>query len=283
MARMAPDELEIVSRDGTKLSVRAEGTGSPLVLVHGTAANKEAWALLVPLLAERHTVWSYDRRGRGQSGDATTYDAASEVDDVRAVVEAAGHGAHLFGHSFGAYCALDAATSNIECSSLILYEIPAHQDRRADAVERALRRFDAGDDEAALLLLFAEVVGLSDDEVALLRSVPDIWNDIVLGAPTVRREVKMLATRAWNTDAYRSIDAPVLYISGALTDSPVYLSHRELIEAVPHAAHAILGGQRHIAMVTDPQALATVVLDFIANVDEQRSRVPGARLSRRTE
>jgi pimeloyl-ACP methyl ester carboxylesterase len=268
-AAMDDRDFQLRSIDGTMLSVSVEGSGPPLVLVHGTAASKNAWMLVAPLLAEHHTVWSYDRRGRGQSGDATTYDYALEVEDVRAVVRAVGDRVHLFGHSFGAYCALDASPSDIGVRSLTLYEIPAHQHRRDDAVQRALAYLDRGDSEAALVLFLRDVVGVSDDEVALLRSVPGVWNEIVATAPSVRREAAVLAGRAWDTSNYRVLDMPALYISGALTASPVYVTHQELAEVLPRAANAVLAGQRHIAMATDPQLLARVILDFVANADRR--------------
>src|SRR5262245_50334953 len=100
----------VTSADGTKLAVRRSGQGSPIVLVHGTNGDLDTFALVEGLLAERHSVWVYSRRGRGGSGDGPDYSLQREVDDVLAVVAAAGGNAHLLGHSGGALYCLFAAT-----------------------------------------------------------------------------------------------------------------------------------------------------------------------------
>ena len=103
-----PDTM-ITSADGTKLAARHCGQGSPMVLVHGALGSIETFALVEGPLAERHTVWVYSRRGRGGSGDSPPYSLEREVDDVLAVLAAAGDDAHLLGHSAGAIYSLLAA------------------------------------------------------------------------------------------------------------------------------------------------------------------------------
>src|SRR5687768_6959507 len=100
--------VQVLSADGTQLAAEVSGEGSPLVLVHGTGADRSEWMQLPELLAKAHTVWSYDRRGRGESDDGPSWDLSLEVDDVKAVLAAVGEPAHLLGHSFGAVCALMA-------------------------------------------------------------------------------------------------------------------------------------------------------------------------------
>jgi pimeloyl-ACP methyl ester carboxylesterase len=261
---MREDVTTVVSADGTMLSARVTGQGPPMVLVHGTSATKEAWSLVEPLLAERHTVWAYDRRGRGESRDAGEYSFASEIDDVRAVVDAAGQGAHLVGHSFGAYCSLEAAALEGDLGSLTLYEPPVHAERRAAAIRRAVDCLDRGDDEGALLVFLPEVAGLSDEELSVARSIPEVWDRFLAAAPTFRREFAALSDHPWDPGRYRALRAPTLLISGSLTQSPVYLTQDELAAAVPRAMHVELEGQRHIAMAGDPGRFAAVVLDFVA-------------------
>jgi pimeloyl-ACP methyl ester carboxylesterase len=272
------DEITITSVDGTTLSARVSGSGTPLVLVHGTATDASSWDFVVPYLEPHHTVWRYDRRGRGGSGDGAQYDPAMEAADVRAVVAAAGDDVHLVGHSYGGYCCLDVATQPMPLRSLVLYEVPAHQERRDEAVQRAFARLDEHDRDGALSIFLLEVVGFSDDELSLLRSLPEVWDSMLAMTPTVRREAGVLAARRWDAHRYAAIGHPVLYVTGASTDSPVYLSPAEVVDAIPHARHAALGGQRHIAMATAPEAFAELVLDFTANARSSaaraRSRMP---------
>jgi pimeloyl-ACP methyl ester carboxylesterase len=79
------------------------------VLIHGAAADHNRWAPVLSALEERFTVFAIDRRGRGRSGDATDYALEREYHDVVAVVESAGEGVSVLGHSYGGICALEAA------------------------------------------------------------------------------------------------------------------------------------------------------------------------------
>jgi pimeloyl-ACP methyl ester carboxylesterase len=98
----------ILTPDGTRIAYQRCGHGPPLVLIHGTADDHTRWARLLPILAERFTVYALDRRGRGQSGatDPATYAIEREFGDVAAVIDAVGEPAHLLGHSYGAICVL---------------------------------------------------------------------------------------------------------------------------------------------------------------------------------
>ena len=119
----------ITSADGTNLAARHSGHGSPMVLVHGANGDLDTCALIEGLLAERHSVWVYSRRGRGGSGDGPDYALEREVEDVLAVLAAAGDRPHLFGHSGGAAYCLLAAEQRPSLRSLVLYEPPLHLDR----------------------------------------------------------------------------------------------------------------------------------------------------------
>ena len=136
-----PVTLTVTSPDGTALDVCFVGTGPTVVLVHGTGATKEAWAAVEPLLAEQFTVWSYDGRGRGASGDVDPYSFEAEVADLVAVVTGAGSGVHLVGHSFGACCAIEAARELPDLATLVLYEAPFFNERQRPAIDEATKLF----------------------------------------------------------------------------------------------------------------------------------------------
>jgi len=163
-----PVDHVVNPKDGTELAVRISGSGPPLVLVHGSTASKDGWVFVEPLLAKHHTVWAYDRRGRGESGDAPSYEYDREVDDLIAIVAKAGGRVHLLGHSFGARLAFDAARDLADLRSLVLYEPPLHLSERADAVVGAARHIEAGQYEEGLLLFFRQVAGIAEDEIAML-------------------------------------------------------------------------------------------------------------------
>jgi pimeloyl-ACP methyl ester carboxylesterase len=118
------DPTEVVSQDGTPIAVWQSGEGPPLVLIHGAAADHNRWAPVLPAFEERFTVFAIDRRGRGRSGDASGYALEREYDDVVAVVESAGEGVSVLGHSYGGICAVEAALLTDRIRKLVLYEPP---------------------------------------------------------------------------------------------------------------------------------------------------------------
>lgn len=262
---MGSERVDVSSADGATLAAEVLGSGSPLVLVHGTAIGRSAWLRLPELLGRRHTVWSYDRRGRGDSADAPDYAFEREIDDVRAVLAAVGEPAHLVGHSFGAVCAMEAAVAGAALRSLVLYEPPVHVARGSAAgVRRVAAQLDAGDADSAVATFLVEVAGMTPAELEGLRAMPDAWNATVEHAPTIRREIEALARLAWDPVRFASLNVPTLHIAGELTDGPAYPTHDDIAAALPHASHVTIAGQGHVAFAEDPESFAEIVLGFTA-------------------
>lgn len=111
----------VISTDGTPIAYQRAGSGPPIVLVHGTLGVSKRWPI-VPLLEPHFTVITFDRRGRGDSGDGPDYSLEREAEDIAALASAIGGGVSLLGHSFGALCALEAALLIPRLRHLILYE-----------------------------------------------------------------------------------------------------------------------------------------------------------------
>lgn len=253
----------IISADGTELAARCSGSGSPLVLVHGALADLDAFALLEAPLSERHTVWVYSRRGRGGSGDGPDYRLEREIEDILAVLEAAGDGAHLLGHSLGAIYTLLAAPRSRSLRSLILYEPPLHADksdpRFFEAMEAALA---AGDPDRALESFLPEA-DIAGEELEAIRAQEPFWEVLRRGIFVFPREMQALAA-----DGARMLSAaerpavPVLYLHGEKTQAPVYPTPDEVAAFLPNARLHALAGQRHMAPLFDPLAFAQAVLGF---------------------
>ena len=146
---------KVLSRDGTSIAYHSSGTGAPLVLVHGTGGTSQRWAPVLPLLEKHFAVYAMDRRGRGESGDgASPYSAQREFEDVAAVVDAIGTGVHLFGHSYGAVCALEASLLTDRIDRLILYEPPIPLPGPRDEDDGVLKKLEdllAAGERAAVL------------------------------------------------------------------------------------------------------------------------------------
>ena len=97
----------------------------PLVIVHGVLDTAESWLMVAEALSEHRSCFVMDRRGRGRSGDGQAYSFEREVEDVEAVLHAAGPNAFLLAHSSGAIYTLEAARRT-PVTGLILDEPPLH-------------------------------------------------------------------------------------------------------------------------------------------------------------
>src|SRR3954451_12834623 len=116
----------ITSADGTTIAYDTIGDGPVVILVDGALCHRTSGPSgpLAARLAEHFTVVTYDRRGRGDSGDTAPYSVDREVEDLAALVEAAGGSAMLYGISSGAVLALHAASRVADVESIALYEPP---------------------------------------------------------------------------------------------------------------------------------------------------------------
>jgi pimeloyl-ACP methyl ester carboxylesterase len=245
------------SADGTPIAYRASGSGDPILFVHGSATSSADWAFVLPLLRDRFTVVTMDRRGRGASGDGAEHAMAREAEDVLAVLDAVG-AELLVGHSYGALCSILAAERSDRLRRLVLYEPPIA------ARERDLRRLDevvaAGELDAALEG-FLRSAGAPDDQLEAIRSSP-AWPVLLDAVPALPRELHACA--AWRNPP-GPIHVPALFLLGGETSSPVYLDGLdELQAAFPDARRELIPGQRHIGHVFAAGAFAGLVADFCA-------------------
>src|SRR5262245_25110526 len=141
----------VTSADGTRIAWSSAGAGAPLVLVHGTTSDRTIWMMVLAALAARSRVVTYDRRGRGESGDAPAYALEREAEDLAAVVAAVGEPVRLLGHSYGALVSLAALpllAARVE--RLVLYEPPYAVPVRPDDLARLNAQLAAGDREGIL-------------------------------------------------------------------------------------------------------------------------------------
>lgn len=261
-------EMTLTSADGTTLAVRRTGHGSPIVLVHGAVGDLDTFALIEGPLAEQHSVWVYSRRGRGGSSDGPDYTYHHEVEDVLAVLAAAGDPVHLFGHSGGAAYALLAAAQRSSLRSLVLYELPlldrldtSFIDGLIDDMETAI---DAGHPDRALEL-FCPLAGIADDEVQALQALEPVWARIRAGARLLPRELRsgLRDGRDWLV-GFDPPDVPTLYLHGEKTDARLFPSPSEVPRLLPNAQLRSLPGQRHLGFAFDPASFAHAILEFTA-------------------
>jgi pimeloyl-ACP methyl ester carboxylesterase len=266
---MAP-MLTAKSRDGTAIAYEKNGQGPSLVLVHGTGADHTRWAPIVPRLAERFTVCSMDRRGRGGSGDGPSYAFEREFEDVAAVVDAVDEPVFLLGHSHGAICSLEAMALTTKVRRAVLYEppVPSSDLVLTPEVVAKLDRFQAaGDRQGILETFYREVVRMPAAELEMMKSLP-AWRGRLAAAHTIPREERLYLQGS--PDLYRlrperfaSLRVPTLLLEGG--DSPKFLKTAvaAVHAALPQSRVVILPGQQHTAMNTAPDLFLREVLSFL--------------------
>ncbi len=253
------------SKDGTAIAYRKSGTGSPLVLIHGSTADHSRWNSILPQLENRFTVYAVDRRGRGKSGDSDTYDLEREFEDVVAVVEAAGSDVNLLGHSFGALCAMEAALRTDRLCKLILYEpvfpvdgIKLYEQGAREKLEDILKE---GDREKLLISFFRDIVKMSEKDIDVLKSEP-AWQARLAAAHTLVRE---MADQDYRFDPARfnGLAVPTLLLIGE--KSPPFLKKptEKLASVLPNNNVVILNGQGHAAMSTAPELFTNEIIQFL--------------------
>jgi pimeloyl-ACP methyl ester carboxylesterase len=262
------------SRDGTRIAFTKIGSGPPVVLVDGAFCYRDNGpaSQLAPLLAQHFTVFAYDRRGRGQSGDAAPYSIELEVDDLRAVVEEAGGSpAFVVGISSGGALALHAVAS-LKVKKLALYEPPyVAADARGLSFEDDKKRLQqflaAGDRAGAVKFTLTNVFGAPRPFVfvmpLLMRS---IWKRNEGVAHTLPYDLTILCDRSVLKERRGSISVPTLVIGGDKSPKELQDAVSAVANAIPNGRSQFLAGQSHDLSAP---ALAPVLVDFFGASDSR--------------
>jgi pimeloyl-ACP methyl ester carboxylesterase len=235
-----------ISRDGTPITFDRQGQGPPLILVVGAFNDRRTGAPLAAFLASRFTVFCYDRRGRGDSGDGPAYAVEHEVADLQAVIAAAGGSAGVLGYSSGAVLALEAAAAGASVTRLALYELPPAQPaehagalgaliaagRRGDAVEYFQRR----------------MVGIPEAVVAQLRHAPfrpalEAMAHTLVYEATLMNYGPRLAGLA-------NIRQTTLAVAGGASPPAMRQAAEALARSLPDARTVVLEGATHDLVAT---------------------------------
>ncbi|MBA3825079.1 MAG: alpha/beta fold hydrolase, partial [Ktedonobacterales bacterium] len=180
----------VISADGTRIAFDQAGQGAPLILVDGALCHRAGGPMpgLAPLLAQHFTVFTYDRRGRNESGDTVPYAVEREVEDLVALITEAGGSAGVYAISSGAALALEAAASGLNITKLALYEPPFNMDpaARPAAVHysQQLRPLLAEGRRGDAVALFMTRVGMPAEAADGMRQSP-MWPALEAVAPTL--------------------------------------------------------------------------------------------------
>ena len=246
--------LTVTSRDRTAIAFTRSGEGSPVILVDGAFCHRTVGPSipLAALLAQSYTVYTYDRRGRGDSGDTGPYAVERELEDLEAVIDQAGGSAHVSGISSGAALALEATRRGAGITKLALYEPPFIVDDSrppipADIVSQLEARLATGRFGDAVRL-FLQQMGAPRIMIALMRLLP-VWSKLTAAAHTLPYDMTIVGPYQRGTplpaDRWEDVRVPTLVMVGG--KSPTWFHHgtQALAHALPNARHQLVEGQTH--------------------------------------
>lgn len=255
---------KVVSRDGTTIAYEKTGDGPPIVLLNGGFRDHTIFDSLVPELAPRCTTYVYDRRGRGESGDAPGYAVEREIEDLEAVIGEAGGEAVVFAGSSGANLALEAALTGAPITKLALHEpyyrVKGFPKPPGDFTEnlRALLAADKRSEAAEYFL--AELVGFTPEVIADWRNSP-LWATNVTNAHTLRYDTAICGDFNVPVERLADFRTPTLVVNSDQTSDWLRAAARAIAAALPNGWGMQLPGSWHRVQ---PDILGRVLAGFAA-------------------
>jgi pimeloyl-ACP methyl ester carboxylesterase len=266
-----PASATVTSRDGTRIAYSKTGSGPALIVVTGATAFRAfdpSLAVLADLLAPNHTVITYDRRGRGESGDTQPFSPQREIEDIAALIEMAGGRASLLGFSSGSVLALEAAASGLPVDKLIMYEPPfvlpgqPFPPPPADYVE-ALNKLTASGDRDAAPAYFMASLGMTPEMIEGAKQSP-IWPMMQSIGPTIAYDGRFMFDAYYTAHEFPARWAkarlPVLVVNGDASFPFMPAAADAVAATLPNAIRKTLAGQDH---GPKPEVFAPVVAEFL--------------------
>lgn len=260
----------VISKDGTRIGYDKEGQGPPVVLVDGAMCYRGQGPMkpLAAKLVPYFTVFTYDRRGRGESGDSQPWSIEREVEDIAAIVREAGQPVYLYGISSGAVLALEAADRGVPIRKLALYEAPLMvDDTRAPLGEEFLPRMKAliaAGRRGDAVKMFMKAVGVPAIGVFVMRLMP-VWKKLTaightlqydLGMTTPYQQGRPLPAGSWSGAAM-----PALVMDGGRSPAWMRNAQSAIATILPNATARTLPGQNHMV---GAEAIAPELIRFFA-------------------
>ncbi|UFS60514.1 alpha/beta fold hydrolase [Subtercola endophyticus] len=242
----------VTSADGTRIAYEKVGAGPALVLVDG-AMCRRSFGPARPLakeLADRFTVYLYDRRGRDESGDTAPYAVGREVEDLAAIIRATGETPFVSGSSSGAALALEAAAAALPMRKLAVFEAPymvAVEGHRApvDSAAQARALIAQGKRGDAVKFFMSDMVGAPAIATVFMRLMPGVWKKATAAAHTIPYDAEVMGDFSVPVQRFAGIRVPTLVIVGGKSPDSMRVAEQAVTDAVPGAQLQTLPGQMH--------------------------------------
>jgi pimeloyl-ACP methyl ester carboxylesterase len=259
--------FDVQSTDGTSIAVWVDGQGPPIVLVHGSIADHTTLAPLIDELRNDMTTYSMDRRGFGASADTAPYSIERDFDDVAAVVDAVAADAEgpvaLFGHSYGANCAMGGAVRTTNVHHLVLYEPSLGLTYPPGAIDRIEKAIAAGDLDGAVVAVLVEILEFSEEDITAIRASQNPnWATRIASAWTLPRECEVEEHWVFTPGQFDTINAPTLLLAGSESPADLAKATDNAYNAIPNARIHTLAGHAHMAHKSHPAMVGTLIRQF---------------------
>ncbi len=262
----------VTSKDGTSIAYSRTGNGPAIVMVDGAFAHRAinpTMAEIASLLAADFAVYTYDRRGRGESGDTLPFAPQRELEDLDAVITEAGGRASVMGGSSGSALVLDAAAKGLPIDRLAVYEAPFIVDESRppvpdDYLSKLQTLGAAGRRGEAVEVFFTDAFRLPPEAIAGMRAGPG-WAELEKVAPTLAYDAAFMEGtmrgRPLPPDRWSSVTIPTLVLDGGASDAFMHTGADALAELLPNAERRTLEGQTHDVAAS---VLAPELADFFS-------------------
>jgi pimeloyl-ACP methyl ester carboxylesterase len=267
---------KVVSKDGTEISYSKCGSGKPLILVDGAMCYRELGPAksMAKALEDRFTVITFDRRGRGESGNTLPYSVDREIEDIEALINEAGGSAYLCGFSSGAVLSLEAVRAGVSAERLALFEPPFIVDSSRtpvpdDFIENLDNALDKGDRGRAVKS-FLKLVGMPAIMTYIMPLMPG-WKKLKGTAHTLPYDLGFVSGfqkgKPLPRDRWNAVAIPTTVLVGGKSPEWMKNAMNELADILPNASLRSLVGQTHMVKAN---ALAPVLKeDFLSTVAER--------------
>ncbi|MGZ3764798.1 MAG: alpha/beta fold hydrolase [Mucilaginibacter sp.] len=241
----------VISKDGTRIVYCKQGSGPAVILVDGAFCSKDFGPMpkIAELLAKDFTVFTYDRRGRGESGDTKPYTVTKEIDDLKAIVMAAGGSAYLFGISSGAALSIKAVTGGLNIEKLVLFEPPflnkSKENRPPRDSEKQLNAMiSEGRQADAVKFYMKKIMGMPAIIAFIIRLTPH-WKKMKANANSLPYDAAVMGDFYLPEKEVAAITIPTLVIDSLQSPDFLRAACREVVQVLPNAQQKSLKGKIH--------------------------------------
>jgi pimeloyl-ACP methyl ester carboxylesterase len=261
-----PRRITAKAPDGVEIAGTAFGEGPGLAFVYGAMMEQPGWFRLGSHLQAGRTLYTYDRRGRGESGNGPDHSIPAETEDLRSFLGALPKPFDVFGHSSGALLVLHAAMEGIAARRLVLYEpvLPAVREPQIppDMPDRIRALVAAGDRDGAMVAFIRNGMWMDDAAIERARATPR-WQDQLRYVETAADDVNIARSFILEPERLAKIRVPCLILVGGTSPAWMKLGVSKFAEALPDARVEEIEGHGHNAQFSAPDLLAAKMRAFL--------------------